>query len=48
MTRPRKPPKPKRGRPRIKGPRPWELANMSRRTWYRRKAEIQFKRGDVR
>lgn len=27
----------KLGRPKIKGPRPWELAGMSRRTWHRRR-----------
>ena len=33
------PPPIKRGRPRILGPRPWEAEGISRRTWYRRKAE---------
>lgn len=33
-----KPPSPlKRGRPKIEGPRPWELAGMSKRTWHRRR-----------
>lgn len=41
--------KPKRGRPRIedrdkpKPPKPWETAGMSRRSWYRRKAEARWK-----
>ena|ERR1700694_2755164 len=29
----------KRGRPKIEGKRPWELAGMSKRTWYRREQE---------
>lgn len=29
----------KRGRPKVEGPRPWEAEGVSRRTWYRRKAE---------
>ena len=28
-----------RGRPRVEGKRPWETEGLSRRTWYRRKAE---------
>ena len=28
-----------RGRPKVEGERPWEAAGVSRRTWYRRKAE---------
>ena len=28
-----------RGRPKIIGPRPWELEGIPKRTWYRRKAE---------
>lgn len=27
------------GRPKIDGKRPWEIAGMSKRSWYRRKAE---------
>lgn len=34
---------PKRGRPKIDGPRPWEAAGVSRRSWYRRKAEERSK-----
>lgn len=33
------PPPLKRGRPTITAPRPWDSEGMSRRTWYRRKAE---------
>lgn len=29
----------KRGRPTITAPRPWDSEGMSRRTWYRRRAE---------
>lgn len=29
----------KRGRPKLSGPRPWEIAGMSKRTYYRRQAE---------
>lgn len=29
----------KRGRPKVTGPRPWEEARMSKRSWYRRQAE---------
>lgn len=32
-------PRLKRGRPKIEGPRPWELAGISKRTWYRRQKE---------
>jgi hypothetical protein len=28
-----------RGRPKVQGKRPWELAGMTRRTWYRRQKE---------
>lgn len=31
----------KRGRPKVEGARPWEAAGISRRTYYRRKAEEQ-------
>ena len=27
------------GRPKIEGTRPWEAAGMSKRSWYRKKAE---------
>ncbi len=37
MTKTKPAEKPKRGRPKIVGPRPWEVKGMSRRTWYRRK-----------
>lgn len=46
-SNPSPPTKPKRGRPRIedrdkpKPPKPWETAGMSRRSWYRRKAEAK-------
>jgi hypothetical protein len=31
----------KPGRPKIVEPRPWEIARMSKRTWYRRKREAE-------
>lgn len=31
----------KRGRPKITGPRPWQLAGMSRRSWYRRQKDAK-------
>jgi hypothetical protein len=36
-------PKRGRGRPKITGKRPWEIAGMARRTWYRRQAEKKEK-----
>jgi hypothetical protein len=36
-----KPNKLKRGRPKIEGPRPWELAGMSKRTWHRRQKDAK-------
>jgi hypothetical protein len=35
----------RRGRPKADGERPWEAAGVSRRTWYRRKAEEEAKEG---
>lgn len=31
--------KSKRGRPKVEGPRPWDVAGISRAEWYRRQAE---------
>jgi hypothetical protein len=30
-----------RGRPKVQGPRPWEAAGVSRRTWYRQRKKEQ-------
>jgi hypothetical protein len=36
-------PKRGRGRPKIVGPRPWDVEGVSRKTWYKRQSKINLK-----